>query len=63
MRAAVAALPEEQRELVMLVHWDGFGIAEAATLLGVNPSTARGRYAAARARLARALAQAESPTG
>ncbi|RQP10751.1 MAG: RNA polymerase sigma factor [Microbacteriaceae bacterium] len=62
VRAAVAALTDDQRELVMLVHWDGFGIAEAAALLGVNASTARGRYAAARAQLARAPAQVETPT-
>ncbi|QEO09538.1 RNA polymerase sigma factor [Protaetiibacter larvae] len=55
VRAAVAALPDELRELVMLVHWDGFGIGEAAELLGVNASTARTRYQRARGLLAAAL--------
>lgn len=58
VRAAVLRLPAPQRELVMLVHWDGFTIVEAATILGVNPSTARGRYAAARAALRDALTEA-----
>ncbi|WP_227000569.1 RNA polymerase sigma factor [Protaetiibacter intestinalis] len=55
VRAAVAALPDELRELVMLVHWDGFRLVEAAALLGLNPSTARGRYQRAREQLAAAL--------
>jgi RNA polymerase sigma-70 factor (ECF subfamily) len=58
VREAVLRLPAPLRELVMLVHWDGFTIVEAATILGVNPSTARGRYAAARAALRDALAEA-----
>lgn len=48
IRDAVARLPEPQRELVMLVHWEGFSLVEAAVLLELNASTARGRYAAAR---------------
>lgn len=55
VRDAVAALPADRRELVVLVHRDGFSITEAAQLLDVNPSTARTRYGAARERLARAL--------
>jgi len=34
-----------------------FTLVEAAELLGLNPSTARGRYAAARAALKEALAE------
>ncbi|AYF98405.1 RNA polymerase sigma factor [Protaetiibacter intestinalis] len=56
VRDAVAALPEELRELVMLVHWDGFGVGEAADLLELNASTARTRYQRARQLLAEALA-------
>jgi RNA polymerase sigma-70 factor (ECF subfamily) len=48
VRDAVRRLKPGQRELVMLVHWDGFSIVEAAEILGLNPSTARSRYAAAR---------------
>lgn len=55
VRDAVRRLPEAHRELVMLVHWDGLTLAEAATVLGLNASTARGRYAAARSALETAL--------
>lgn len=55
VRDAVLRLNAAQRELVMLIHWDGFTIVEAAELLGLNSSTARGRYAAARETLKDAL--------
>lgn len=58
VRDAVRRLPDQQRELVMLVHWDRFSIVEAAELLDVNASTARSRYAAARSALQRALGEA-----
>lgn len=57
VRDAVLRLHHAHRELVMLVHWDGFTLVEAAEVLGLNPSTARGRYAAARAALKDALAE------
>lgn len=52
---AVRALPVEHRELVALVHWDGFSIAEAAEILGIGASTARSRYAVAKTNLRRQL--------
>lgn len=52
---AVSRLPDDLAELVRLVHWDGFTIAEAAELTGVTASTARGRYQRARAQLRVAL--------
>lgn len=55
VRAVVAELPDDLRELVMLVHWDGFGVGEAGAILGLSASTARGRYARARQLLASAL--------
>lgn len=55
IRDAVLRLSAAHRELVMLVHWDGFTLVEAAEILGLNPSTARGRYAAARTALKEAL--------
>ena len=58
VREAVLRLHDAQRELVMLIHWDGFSIVEAAEILGINASTARGRYSAARETLKRALADA-----
>lgn len=56
VRAAVATLPPRQRELVALVHWDGFSLTEAAEITGIRASTARSHYARARARLAEVLA-------
>ena len=41
-------LPPELVELVRLIHWEGFTIAEASTLVDIPPSTARTRYAKAR---------------
>jgi len=60
VRDAVLRLHEAQRELVMLIHWDGFNIVEAAEILGLNPSTARSRYAAARQTLRKALIDART---
>ena len=57
VRDAVLRLGDGHRELVMLIHWDGFTVAEAAEILGLNASTARGRYAAARDQLREALAE------
>ena len=51
VRDAVLRLPADQRDLVTLVHWEGFSLVDAAEVLGVNPSTARSRYAAARTAL------------
>ncbi|MGY1843503.1 RNA polymerase sigma factor [Modestobacter sp. SYSU DS0875] len=47
-REAIGELPAELRELVTLVHWDGFSLTEAAEMTGIPASTARSRYAAAR---------------
>jgi RNA polymerase sigma-70 factor (ECF subfamily) len=58
VRDAVRRLHDSHRELVMLIHWDGFTVTEAAELLGLNASTARSRYAAARGSLREALALA-----
>jgi RNA polymerase sigma-70 factor (ECF subfamily) len=55
VREAVAALPPDLRELVRLVHWDGFSLAEAAKLTGTSASTARTRYSRARSLLAESL--------
>lgn len=51
VREAVAQLPVELQELVTLVYWDGFTIEQAATLVKVNASTARSRFAKARGML------------
>jgi len=52
---AVNSLPPDLRELVRLVHWDGFKLVEAAQLLGINASSARSRYSRARSLLAQDL--------
>lgn len=52
---AVRRLPPPLRELVILVHWDGFTLTEVATHLGVRASTVRGRYQRARQQLRAAL--------
>jgi RNA polymerase sigma-70 factor, ECF subfamily len=56
VRRAIASLPEVQAELVRLVHWEGFSLADAAQVMGLNASTARGRYQKAREELSRLLA-------
>ena len=55
VRQAIDSLPEEQAELVRLVHWEGFSLADAAQVMGLNASTARGRYQKAREDLATVL--------
>jgi len=53
---ALDALKSTDRELVTLVAWDGLGVAEAGTVLGLRPAAARARYSRARARLRAMLA-------
>ncbi|GGD90088.1 RNA polymerase sigma factor [Microbacterium murale] len=48
---ALRALPEIDREIIQLVHWDGFSLADAARVLGKKPATVRSRYSRARAKL------------
>jgi RNA polymerase sigma factor (sigma-70 family) len=55
VRDAIARLSADQAELVRLIHWDGFTIAEAARITGTHASTARTRYQAARTALRTAL--------
>lgn len=55
VQAAVRDLNVAHRELIMLVHWDGLTLAEAAEIMGLNASTARSRYATARQALRVAL--------
>lgn len=44
IRDAISRLDSDHAELIRLVHWDGFSIAEAAEILQIPSSTARGRY-------------------
>lgn len=61
VRDAVRRLEPELRELVRLVHWDGFSIAGAGQVLGLPPSTARGHYQRAKEELRTALGHDNSP--
>jgi RNA polymerase sigma-70 factor (ECF subfamily) len=57
VRRAVAALDSRSRELIMLVHWDDFTLADAARHLSINESTARTRYGRALRRLEKRLTE------
>jgi RNA polymerase sigma-70 factor (ECF subfamily) len=52
---AVMTLPRREEELIVLVHWEGFSVAQAAIIIGIRPGAARMRYHRARLRLLAAL--------
>jgi len=56
VRDAIARLAPELAELIRLVHWDGLTLAEAAEVMEIPASTARGRYQRAKQELREALA-------
>jgi len=56
VREAIAELTARQREIVMLVHWEGFTLVDAAHHLRIRPSTARTHYERARCLLRELLA-------
>jgi RNA polymerase sigma-70 factor (ECF subfamily) len=51
LRAALSVLTESDRELLLLVGWEGLSQAEAATALGISPGAARVRLHRARKRV------------
>jgi RNA polymerase sigma factor (sigma-70 family) len=55
LRAALAGLSESDRELLLLVAWEGLTHAEAAAALGISPVAARSRLHRARMRALKAL--------
>lgn len=55
VRDAIERLNPDLSEIVRLVHWDGLSLAEAAEVIGIGASTARGRYARAKEQLRAAL--------
>lgn len=55
VRDAVDRLPSDQAEVIRLVHWDGFTLAEVAQLLQEPPTTTRSRYRRAKGSLRQAL--------
>ncbi len=52
LRAALAELPDDQREALLLVGASGFSYDEAAEIVGVAAGTIKSRVSRARARLA-----------
>ncbi len=51
IRRALATLPANQREAIVLVEWLGFSDAEAGQVLGISPGAVRVRISRARASL------------
>lgn len=51
VRDAIGRLDPDLAELVRLVHWERLSLADAAELLGIPASTARGRYQRAKEEL------------
>ncbi|MFN8095442.1 MAG: sigma-70 family RNA polymerase sigma factor [Vicinamibacteria bacterium] len=51
LERALAELPDEQREVVLLRVWGGLTLAAAAEVTGVSPNTAASRYRYGLARL------------
>ncbi len=63
VRQALAALPVEQRAALVLVDVQGYGVAEAAEILGVAEGTVKSRCARGRARMALALGHLRPGSG
>ncbi|PPG32623.1 RNA polymerase subunit sigma-24 [Rathayibacter sp. AY2B9] len=63
IRTALDSLPENQSELIRLILWDGFTLPEAATILEISESTARGRHQRAKLRLQAVLRPREHHRG
>lgn len=59
--AALSRLGETDRELLLLVAWEGLKPAEAARVLGIAPARCRLRLHRARRRLERLVASADRP--
>ena len=57
LRGAIAALPENDRAILVLRHFDGLGNAECAAALGIEPKAASIRYVRALERLQKRLVE------
>jgi RNA polymerase sigma-70 factor (ECF subfamily) len=60
VRAAFAELRDDDRELLLLVAWEGLDAAAIAAVVGCSRNAARIRIHRARRRFARALAEADT---
>lgn len=61
LHGALARLPAEQREVLLLVALEEYSYAEAAALLGVPVGTVMSRLSRGRERLRQLLAEGEAP--
>ncbi|MFF6971859.1 MULTISPECIES: RNA polymerase sigma factor [Streptomyces] len=61
LRRALAGLPAEERELLLLVSWEELTPTEAAAVVGIPAGTARSRLHRARGRLRERLAPLHRP--
>jgi RNA polymerase sigma factor (sigma-70 family) len=60
LESALAALPAEQREVILLREIEGLSYAEISTALGVHEGTVKSRIARAREALASAVRESEA---
>jgi RNA polymerase sigma factor (sigma-70 family) len=60
LRSALDGLSDSDRELLLLVAWEGLSHAEAAAALGISPVAARSRLHRARMRALKALQKLQS---
>ncbi len=60
LQAALARLSERDRELLLLMAWEGLELRQAAEVLGVRPNTLAVRFHRARRRLSAALEALEA---
>jgi RNA polymerase sigma factor (sigma-70 family) len=63
LRTALDGLAAADRELLLLVAWEGLAPAEAAAALGISPVAARSRLHRARKRAMKALQQSGTGSG
>jgi RNA polymerase sigma-70 factor (ECF subfamily) len=63
LQAALATLQERDRELLLLMAWEGLELQQAAEVLGVRPNTLAVRFHRARRRLSAALEAQKADDG
>ncbi|MBN9277251.1 MAG: RNA polymerase sigma factor, partial [Hyphomicrobium sp.] len=63
VRAEIARLPEEQREVLALVTVEGLSYQDAADMLGIPIGTIMSRLSRARKKLARAIDEPRTGSG
>jgi RNA polymerase sigma-70 factor (ECF subfamily) len=63
LNAALARLSERDRELLLLMAWEGLELQQAAEVLGVRPNTLAVRFHRARRRLSAALEAVQADDG